>query len=195
MGFIEQYGERLRKKQLRFRQTHLGAEQRTGDAAGQDAYSYTAHHECSAAAVLECLSLVGTVVLIGVEAVWLRQVKSIWYLPIALAAVILFRHLTKRLVRLLNNALVKHKIRTDAEYAAYFALQYPEHAQLCTELNEIYAANPDAIPAEEIRTQINDARSRDEKILRAIGYAGLGFLILTAIAFVLFIKWVIRETT
>ncbi|MBR5364206.1 MAG: hypothetical protein IK134_12915 [Oscillospiraceae bacterium] len=114
---------------------------------------------------------------------------------IALAAVILFRHLTKWLIRLLNNALVKQKIRKDAEYAAYFALQYPEHAQLCAELNEIYAANPDAIPAREIRMQIKSSRSKDEKILRAVGYAGLGFLILIAIAFVIFAAWVIRETT
>ena len=195
MGFTDDYAERLRRKQLRFRKTHLGAEQRTGDAGGQGVYSYTAYHECSAAAVLECVSLVATVVLIGIAFVLLSHADSIWYVLIALAAVILFRHLTKWLIRLLNNAIVKRKIRMDAEFAAYFALQYPEHAQLCTELNEIYAANPDAIPAEEIRTQINDARSRDEKILRAIGYAGLGFLILTAIAFVLFIKWVIRETT
>ena len=195
MGFIEQYGERLRRKQLRFRQTHLGAEQRTGDAAGQGAYSYTAYHECPTASVLECLSLVAAVILIGAAAVWLRRAGSMLHVLIALAAVILFRHLTKWLIRLLNNALVKQKIRKDAEYAAYFALQYPEHAQLCAELNEIYAANPDAIPAREIRMQIKSSRSKDEKILRAVGYAGLGFLILIAIAFVIFAAWVIRETT
>ena len=193
MRFTEHYGERLRRKQLQFRKTHLGAEQRTGDAAGQGAYSYTAYHECPAAAVLECLSLVAAVILIGAAAVWLRRAGSMLHVLIALAAVILFRHLTKWLIRLLNNALVKQKIRKDAEYAAYFALQYPEHAQLCAELNEIYAANPDAIPAREIRMQIKSSRSKDEKILRAVGYAGLGFLI--AIAFVIFAAWVIRETT
>lgn len=43
--------------------------------------------------------------------------------------------------------------------------------------------------------QIKSSRSKDEKILRAVGYAGLGFLILIAIAFVIFAAWVIRETT
>lgn len=133
--------------------------------------------------------------LIGAAFVLLAHADAWWYVLIALAAVILFRHLTKYLVRLLNNYLVKRKISADTEYAAYFALQYPEHAALCSELNEIYAANPDAIPAKEIRTQIRDGRSRDIRILRAIGYAGLGLLILAAIAFAVFTAWVIRETT
>lgn len=195
MGFAERRSAGLREKQLRFRKTHLGAEQRLGDAAGQGAYSYTAYHECSAAALLECLSLVGTVVLIGAAFVLLAHADAWRYVLIALAAVILFRHLTKYLVRLLNNYLVKRKISADTEYAAYFALQYPEHAPLCAELNEIYAANPDAVPAKEIHTQIRDGRSRDIRILRAIGYAGLGLLILAAIAFAVFTAWVIRETT
>lgn len=194
MGFTEHFAERLREKELRFRKTHLGAEQRTGDAGGQGAYSYTAYRECAAAAALECVSLVASVVLIGIAFVLLSHADSIWYVLAALAAVILFRHLTKLLIRLLNNVLVKRNIRKDAEYAAYFALQYPEHAQLCAELNEIYAANPDAVPAEEIRARMTGARSRDERILRAVGYAGLGFLVLIAAAFVIFIIWVIHET-
>lgn len=195
MSFAERYTAGLHEKQLRFRKTHFGAEQRFGDAAGQGAYGYTAYHECSAAMLLECLSLVGTVVLIGAAFVWLSTAGGIVKVLIALAAVLLFRHLTKYLVRLLNNFLVKRKISADAEYAAYFAMQYPEHAKLCAELNEIYAVNPDAIPAKEIRTQIQDGRSRDIKILRAVGYAGLGLLILAAIAFAVFTAWVIRETT
>ena len=43
--------------------------------------------------------------------------------------------------------------------------------------------------------QMRDGRSRDIRILRAIGYAGLGLLILAAIAFAVFVAWVIRETT
>ena len=114
---------------------------------------------------------------------------------IALAAVILFRNLTRFQIRLLNNFLVKRKISADTEYAAYFALQYPEQAALCRELNEIYAANPDAIPAKEIRSRMQEQNSKDVRILRAIGYAGLGLLILLAIAFIAFIVWVIHETT
>ena len=77
MGFTDDYAERLRRKQLRFRKTHLGAEQRTGDAGGQGVYGYTAYHECSAAAVLECVSLVATVVLIGIAFVLLSHADSI----------------------------------------------------------------------------------------------------------------------
>lgn len=195
MSFRAHYSERLQEKQRRFRRTHLGAEQRFGDAAGQGAYSYTAYQECAAAAGLEALSLVGTVVLIGAAFVWLSKSGSIVKVLIALAAVILFRNLTRFLIRLLNNFLVKRKISSDTEYAAYFALQYPEQAALCRELNEVYAANPDAIPAEEIRARMQEQNSRDVRILRAIGYAGLGLLILFAIGFIAFIAWVIHETT
>ena len=96
------YAAHLQKKRIRFGRTHLGAEQRFGDAAGQGAYSYTAYHECTAAAALECLSLVMSVVLIGAASVWLRTHGSLRNVLLALAAVLLFRHLTKWLIRLLN---------------------------------------------------------------------------------------------
>ena len=49
--------------------------------------------------------------------------------------------------------------------------------------------------AEEIRARMQEQNSRDVRILRAIGYAGLGLLILFAIGFIAFIAWVIHETT
>ena len=70
-------------------------------------------------------------------------------------------------------------------------------SNLKTTVKKFYAAveSGDKTAAEylaEISPKV--LKNQDERILRAVGYAGLGLLVLIAAAFVIFIIWVIHET-
>ena len=94
-----------------------------------------------------------------------------------------------------NNAQVKKRIVNDTDYAYEFAYRYPEQAHICRELNPAYAANPDAVPAEQIRERLRQRADGSETARKIICAAGLGFLFLVLLAAIAFCMWVYRETT
>ena len=144
MGLIQAYRAHVLRKQARFSERHLGAAKRSGNA-GTISYPYTAYRESGWGAFLEIFSILAFIAGCGAAFVLLSRADSVIYVFIALAVLLAGKLLLSELARLVNNAHVRHKIRTNSEYAEYFAVMYPRQEHLCRALNEIYAANPDRI--------------------------------------------------
>lgn len=194
MGWLNRRQMRLNEKSVRFGNTHLGAERKTG-SAGQTEYPYIAYRESNAAAWLELCSILSVVCGMGLLFVLPDSKKdSPAEILLFAAGMIVVNRLFAVLARLVNNAQVRKRIVNDTDYAYVFAYKYPAQAHVCAELNPAYAANPDAVPAEQIRQKLEQERNDSEKTRRIILAAGLGFLVLVLIAAILFFAWVIRET-
>ena len=74
-------------------------------------------------------------------------------------------------------------------------MKYPEQAHICRELNEMYAANPDAVPEEEIRAEIEAKEIAGSTGIRIAGYVLFAFFLLLSAAFIGFLIRAYRETT
>ena len=94
-----------------------------------------------------------------------------------------------------NNAQVRCRITRDEQYAREFAVKYPEQAYICRELNEMYAANPDAVPEDEIRAEIERKEITETTSVRIVGYILFAFFFLLSAAFIGFLIWAFRETS
>ena len=188
----DRYRAHLRQREAKFRARHLGAERATG-STGRDSYPYIAYHESHAAAVLELCSVLSVIFGMGLMIVLPTEDSAAWsYLAWVIGLVLLNRMLAL-LARIVNDVQVRHKISTDAEYARYFAAKYPGEAQLCAELNEIYALNPDAVPPEQILAKRQPEPQREARFKRIITAASLSFLLLMFFALMAFCVWAMKE--
>lgn len=186
---------RTEQKRIRFGNTHLGAKRRSGSAGTID-YPYIAYHECGTAMLLELCSILSVIAGLGLIYVLLGSEKNVLsdYL-LAAGGILLVNRAFAVSAKYVNNAQVKKRIISDTDYAYEFAYKYPEQAHICTELNPAYAANPDAVPAEEIREKLEREANGFERTRRILCAAGLGFLFLVLLAAIVFCVWVYRETT
>lgn len=173
--------ERQEQKRIRFGNTHPGAKQRSGSAGTID-YPYIAYNECGAAMLLELCSVLSVIAGLGLVSVLLggRNAALSDYL-LAAGGILLVNRAFAVLAKYVNNAQVRKRIAADTDYAYEFAYKYPEQAHLCTELNPCYAANPDAVPAEQIREKLEQEANGFEKTRKIICVAGLGFLFLVLV--------------
>ena len=181
MGLIQAYRAHVLRKQERFSERHLGAAKRFGNA-GTVSYPYTAYRESGWGAFLEIFSILAFIAGCGAAFVLLSHADSVIYVFIALAVLLAGKLLLSELARLVNNAHVRHKIRTNSEYAEYFAVMYPRQEHLCRTLNEIYAANPEPDPGQRVQLQMQLEERDDTRIKKVILVLGLGFLIAVLIA-------------
>ena len=110
------------RRELRFRQTHPGAEH----ILRHPALWLTAYHECTAAAVLETAAAV-CVPLCLLLGIWLLRSSLIAGLAMLPAAAVLWLSL-KLTARAVNSRHVHRRLKQSAEYASYFAETYPEQA-------------------------------------------------------------------
>lgn len=186
------YGEHLRRQTAKFRETHLGAERKSGDAGGTP-YPYIAYHESNAAAFLELCSILSVVFGMGLMIVLPAGDSSVLTYLAWIAGIVIVNRAFAAAARRVNNRQVREKITLDVEYARYFASVYPEQAHLCTELNELYAMNPDAAPAPDTQMQQKAQTARDEKLKKIITAASLGFLLVLFIALMAFCVWAMHE--
>ncbi|MBQ8922648.1 MAG: hypothetical protein IJ060_10920 [Oscillospiraceae bacterium] len=177
------------RKNARFAERHLGARQYTGNA-GTISYPYTAYRESGWGAFLELFSILAFIAGAGAGFVMLSDAGHLWQVFAVLAALFIGKLLLSELARIVNNAHVRYKIRHHADYAEYFAFMYPAQEHLCRELNEIYAANPDADPELRVRLQMKLEERDDSRMKKVILILGLGFLILVLIAAVAGCIWV-----
>ncbi len=189
MGLIQAYRAHVLRKQARFSERHLGAAKRSG-SAGTVSYPYTAYRESGLGAFLEIFSILAFIAGCGAAFVLLSRADSVIYVFIALAVLLAGKLLLSELARLVNNAHVRHKIRTNSEYAEYFAVMYPRQEHLCRALNEIYAANPDPDPERRVPLQMKLEERDDTRIKKVILVLGLGFLIAVLIAAIAGCIWV-----
>lgn len=192
MGLRDRYGEHLRKQDVKFRETHLGAERKSGDAGGTP-YPYIAYHESNAAAFLELCSILSVIFGMGLMIVLPTGDSSVPAYLAWLAGIVIVNRAFAAAARSVNNRQVREKITLDADYARYFAAAYPEQAHLCTELNELYAMNPDAEPAPDTQMQQKTQAARDKKLKTIITAAYLGFLLVLFLALMAFCVWAMHE--
>ena len=187
--------ERTERKRIRFGNTHLGAKLRSGNAGTID-YPYIAYNECGIAMLLELCSILSVIGGLGLIYVLLGggEYGLSDYL-LAAGGILLVNRIFAVSAKYVNNAQVKKRIVNDTDYAYEFAYRYPEQAHICRELNPAYAANPDAVPAEQIRERLRQRADGSETARKIICAAGLGFLFLVLLAAIAFCMWVYRETT
>lgn len=102
---------------------------------------------------------------------------------INIALSLLLNYPIKKCAAVLNDFCVRKKIRESADFAKYFAVTYPEHSNLCGELNDEYAVNPDAIP-------YRDFHPKRQLAMNIFALAGLILLFLIAVAFIAGCIWV-----
>lgn len=192
MGLSDRYGEHLRRKDARFRERHLGAARKSGNAGGNP-YPYIAYHESNAAAFLELCSILSVVFGMGLLIVLPSDDADVWTYLAWLAGIVIVNRMLAWAARAVNDAQVRQKISTDTEYARYFAAAYPEQAHVCAELNELYAMNPDAGLTLDTKMQQKTQAARDEKLKQMITVVSLGFLLVLFIAFMAFCVWAMHE--
>ena len=191
----ESYRERAEKRRIRFGNMHLGAFRCSGFAGGYD-FPYIAYHESFAADCLEITSIIAVVIGMGLMYVLLGSEKNSLsdYCLFALGIFAVNRAFALS-ARAVNNASVKKRIASDVDYARIFAVKYPEQAHICRALNEIYAANPDAVPEEVIRARIAAKETANSRTARKIGYVLFVFFLLLSAALTVFLIWAFCETT
>ena len=195
MGLSEQRQEKLKQKRIRFGNTHLGAQQRSGSAGTTD-YPYIAYNECGAAMLLELCSILSVIAGLGLMyALSGSRNSSLSDYLLYAGGILLVNRGFAVAAKLVNNAQVRKRIVNDTDYAYEFAYKYPEQAHICRELNPAYAANPDAVPADEIREKLTREKKDFEPKRKIICAAGLGFLALALIAMIVFCVWAYRETS
>ena len=144
--------------------------------------SYWYYKESGLAAALEYLGIFLAVftfgaVVINVNSIGLKK----GLINIALA--LLLNIPIKLGAAALNDFCVRKKIRDNAEFAKYFAETYPQHSDLCKELNDEYAAYPDGIP-------YRDFHPGRQIAMNIAAIAGLILLALIAIAAIAGCIWV-----
>jgi len=183
------------KRREAFHRRYPGCEKRFADI-GQGGFQYIAYLECNAAAVLELCGILTVIFTVGAAVVYLRE-----HPPDHAAAVFLwligvyFSGIPFRvLARVVNNVSVRKRIRTDSDYAYYFAWKYPEQKALCAELNAQYEAYPDAVPAAVFAAKAAMQEKRERPLRRILCVVGIGILAALMIGFVLFCLWVKHET-
>ena len=196
MGFLDSYRQNLTEKEKRFAKRHPGAVRKTGNA-GTYAYPYIAYQESGAAAALEIASILAVVIGMGAIAALFFHTGTSPSLGLVLdraACILAFNRLAAWLARKINYMQVRRRIVNDTDYAYYFAWKYPEQADVCSDLNAAYAANPDAVPAERFLQQEQENLRKEAPLKKWICIFGLGFLFLAAIALIAFCVWVKHET-
>lgn len=166
------------------KKSKLGAEKIFADIPPHVSFTYTVYKECAIAALIEYSVIFLTVG--GLAAIVLTIMK----IGLAKAAIggislIIADILLKILAEAVNDHLVKRKIGENAEFAKYFAAEYPEHAELCEILNEEYAVNPDMIPDVDFHPN----REKTQKAANVIKYIGLGILLIASIGIFILAKW------
>lgn len=162
----------------------LGAEKIFANIAAYGGFTYTDYKECGAASLIEYSVIFLTIG--GLAAIVLTIMKiGLAKAAIAVISLIIADILLKILAGAVNDRLVKRKIGGNAEFAKYFAAEYPEHAELCEILNEEYAVNPDGIPDVDFHPN----REKSQKATNVIKYIGLGILLLASIGIFILAKW------
>ena len=183
------------KRKKDFQRRHPGAVRKYAEI-GQGGFYYTAYCESNLAAMLELCSILTVVVMAGVAVIYLREhpPENMWIAVLCVPAVFCTGIPFRWLARTANYAIVRNRIRTDTDYAYYFAWKYPDQKALCTELNMQYAAYPDAVPEQVFLEKEARQKQKDEPFRRIILFAGFGLLTALAVGFVLFCLWVKHET-
>lgn len=162
----------------------LGAEKIFANISIYGVFTYIDYKECIVAALIEYGAVFLTIG--GLAAIILTVMKIG---PANAAVSVVFLIIANILLRLLagavNNLLIKRKIGDNAEFAKYFAVAYPEHAELCRSLNEEYAINPDVIPDVDFHPN----KTKIQKVVNVIKYIGLGILVLACFGLYILAKW------
>lgn len=166
------------------KKSKLGAEKIFADIPPYISFTYTVYKECAIAALIEYGVIFLTV---GGLAAIVLTIMRIGVAKAAIAAIslIIVDILLRILAGAVNDHLVKRKIGENAEFAKYFAAEYPEHAELCEILNEEYAVNPDMIPDVDFHPN----RETSQKAANVIKFIGLGILLLASIGIFILAKW------
>ena len=126
MGLSEQRQEKLKQKRIRFGNTHLGAQQRSGSAGTTD-YPYIAYNECGAAMLLELCSILSVIAGLGLMyALSGSRNSSLSDYLLYAGGILLFNRGFAVAAKLVNNAQVRKRIVNDTDYAYEFAYKYPE---------------------------------------------------------------------
>lgn len=99
------------------------------------------------------------------------------------AAALLLNYPLRKAAAALNDICVKRKIKENADFAKYFAVTYPQYSELCEELNDEYAVNPDAVP-------YRDFHPKRQLAMNIAALIGLGLLFLIAAAAIIACIWV-----
>lgn len=183
------------RRRLRFGASHLGAVRRSGNAGGYD-FPYIAYHESFAAECLELTSIIAVVAGLGLMYVLLSsEQNSLSDYGLFALGIFAVNRAFALSARAVNNASVKRRIASDIDYAREFAVKYPEQAYICRELYEHYAANPDAVPADEIRRRYEARECGEQRKVRIFGYVLFILFLLLSAAFTGFLIWAYCETT
>ena len=194
MGLTEKRRTRLEQRRIRFGNTHLGAKRASGNAGTFD-FPYISYSESNAAGWLEVCSILSVIFGMGLMYTMLQNAEGfapyLWFA----AGIFLVNRAFALLAWKVNNVQVRRRIVNDTDYAFEFAYKYPEQAHICGELNPAYAANPDAVPAEQIREKLRQESRSFDRTRRLICIAGLSLLVLILIGAIIFCRWVIRETS
>ena len=192
MGAAEESRAHADKKKIRFGKTHLGAERMSG-RAGTHEFPYIAYHECNAAAVLELCSLLSVIFGMGLMLAKYDNAQGLRPVLFWAAGILAVNRVFAVSAKLINNAVVRHKLVNDSDYARKFAVKYPEQAQICRELNMAFDANPDAVPEEEIRGKIAEEPQMPETTRKIILIVSLSFLGLVLLGLMAFCLWAMHE--
>lgn len=165
----------------------LGAKKIFANIAAYGVFTYTDYKECGAAALIEYSSVFLS---IGWLAVIVLNIMKIGIANAAAAIVLLIvvNIMLRILAGAVNDFLIKRRIGENAEFAKYFAAVYPEHAELCKDLNEEYAVNPDMIPDVDFHPN----RAKKQKAVNVIKYIGLGILVLVCAGLFVLAEWLDR---